>query len=307
MDPIERIHHKKDSTLAILAACQKMGGTLYYFEQQDLLLKNGVPMGMAKKLTVSLDKTPWYTFMHAAQAEMPLAELDFIFMRKDPPVNDAYLYTTYILDHAQRLGVRVINHPTGLRDSNEKLLTTFFPTLAPETIVTASPTLLHAFFKAEKDIICKPLNGMGGTAVFHLQEKDVNANVIFSTLTLNGTIPIVAQRFIPEISAGDKRILLINGEAIPFALARIPSDQDWRGNLAAGAVGKAIPLSERDRAICQAIGPMLREKGLYFVGIDVIGDYLTEINVTSPTGIREIAAQTGLDAAEVLIKDLFAA
>lgn len=299
MDPIGSIHYKKDSTLAMLWEAQARGWEIHYFELKDLYLRDGVPFGEARKLQVSHDANNWYTFED--KQTIPLEKLDVVLMRKDPPFNEEYIYATYILEHAERQGVLVVNRPQSLRDANEKLFATYFPQCSPPALVTQSKDKLFAFWKEHKDIVCKPLNSMGGTLVFRLQEHDVNANVIFDTLTENETKYIMAQRFIPEIKSGDKRILIIDGEAVPHVLARVPQGNDWRGNLAVGAKGVVQPLSERDQYICQQVGPVLRERGLYFVGIDVIGDYLTEINVTSPTGIREIDAGAGINVSGLLM------
>jgi glutathione synthase len=288
MDPIGSIHYNKDSTLAMLWEAQDRGWEIYYLEQSDLFLRDGTPYGEARRLQVFRDPKKWYAF--DAKKSLALAELNVILMRKDPPFNEEYIYTTHLLEHAERLGVLVINRPQALRDFNEKLFATYFPQCAPSTLVTRSIEKLGAFWHEHGDIVCKPLDSMGGTSVFRLREGDVNAAVIFETLTQNASIYIMAQRFIPEIKQGDKRILMIDGEPVSHALARVPQGNDWRGNLAVGAKGVVQPLSARDRFICAEVGPILRERGLYFVGLDVIGDYLTEINVTSPTGIRELDA-----------------
>lgn len=299
MDPIASIHYKKDSTLAMLWEAQDRGWEIQYFEFQDLYLRDGVPFGEARELQVFHDADNWFAFKN--KKHMPLAELDIILMRKDPPFNEEYIYATYLLEHAERLGVLVVNRPQSLRDANEKLFATNFPQCTPSTLVTQSSEKLYAFWDEHKDIVCKPLNSMGGASVFRLREGDVNATVVFDTLTHNQTVFIMAQRFIPEIKNGDKRILMIDGEPVPHALARVPQGKDWRGNLAVGAKGVVQSLSERDRWICSQVGPVLRERGLYFVGLDIIGDYLTEINVTSPTGIREIEAVADLNISKILL------
>ena len=299
MDPIKSIHYKKDSTLAMLWAAAKRGWEIYYLEQSDLFLRDSIPYGDAKILKVFQDPNHWYEFQD--KKRIALANLDVILMRKDPPFNEEYIYTTYILEHAERLGVLVVNRAQSLRDANEKFFATAFPECIPPTLVTQSIEKLREFWNEFHDIVCKPLYGMGGVSVFRLKDGDVNANEIFATLTHHGTSFVIAQQFIPEIKSGDKRILFIDGEPIPHALARVPHGNDWRGNLAVGAKGIVQPLSERDRFICAQVGPALRDRGLYFVGIDVIGDYLTEINVTSPTGIREIEADTGLDIGAMLM------
>lgn len=299
MDPIGSIHYKKDSTLALLWEAKARGWPIYYFEQKDLFIRDGIAYGDATLLDVFQDEKNWFRF--GKQQRIPLAELNVILMRKDPPFNEEYIYTTYVLEQAVNQGTLVINHPQSLRDCNEKIFATHFPQCSPPTLVTQSTPLLHQFWEEYDDIICKPLNTMGGANVFRLKKQDVNANVIFETLTRNGSFYIMAQKFIPEIKEGDKRILMINGEPIPHVLARIPQGNDWRGNLAVGAKGQVQPLSKRDHWICAQIGPVLRQLGLYLVGLDVIGDYLTEINVTSPTGIREIDAHANTNISATLM------
>lgn len=295
MDPIQNIHYKKDTTLGMLLEAQKRGWELYYFETKNLMILDGVPFGDARKLKVYADENKWYSFEGVEQ--IPLADLDIMLMRKDPPFNEEYIYSTYILEHAERRGVLVANKPQSLRDANEKLFATYFPECTPPTLVTQEVSKLHDFWRVHGDIVCKPLNSMGGTSVFRLKNDDVNSNVIFETLTQGESIYIMAQQFVPEIVSGDKRILLINGEPFPYALARVPQTGDWRGNLAVGAKGVVQPLTERDQYICSRLKDTLRERGLYFVGIDVIGDYLTEVNVTSPTGLRELESETGKNIA----------
>lgn len=302
MDSIAAIHYKKDSTLAMLWEAKARGVEIVYFEFKDIFLRDGVPYGVARELTVFQNPENWYAFGNTKQ--IPLAELDIILMRKDPPFNEEYIYATYILEHAERLGVLVVNRPQSLRDANEKLFAAHFPQCCPPSLVTQSSEKLYSFWQEHKDIVCKPLDSMGGTSVFRLREGDVNANVVFETLTRNQTGYIMVQRFIPEIKNGDKRILMIDGEAVPHALARVPQGNDWRGNLAVGAKGVVQPLSDRDRWICQQVGPTLRLRGLYFVGIDVIGEYLTEINVTSPTCIREIDAGANINISAMLMDSL---
>lgn len=299
MDKIASIHYKKDSTLAMLWEAQARGWTLYYFEQKDLYLQAGTAYGDAHVLEVFHDAQQWFAFKQ--QQPLALAELDVILMRKDPPFNEAYIYTTHILEHAERAGVLIVNKPQALRDFNEKLFTTYFPQCAPPSLVTSSCKKLWDFWVEQQDIVCKPLDGMGGTSVFRLQKHDVNASVVFETLTQKETCYVMAQQFIPTITQGDKRILLINGEAVPHALARIPQGNDWRGNLAVGAKGMVRPLSERDHFICAQVRPMLLEHGLYFVGLDIIGDYLTEINITSPTGIRELDLALDINISAMLM------
>jgi len=299
MDPIGAIHYKKDSTLAMLWEIAKRNYSIVYFEQKDLFLRNGSVFGNGRSLTVFKNAERWFEL--GPVTEMPLASLDVMLMRKDPPFDLEYIYTTYLLEHAERNGVMVVNKPQALRDANEKIFTTWFPEVCPPTLVTRDMTLLRGFLKEHKDIVCKPLDAMGGASVFHITEQDSNATVVFETLTQRETRYMMAQKFIPAITEGDKRILMVDGEPIPFALYRIPNPNDWRGNLAAGAHGVAKPLTERDKKICSIVGPKLVEKGLYFVGLDVIGDYLTEINVTSPTCIREIDEQASLNISASLL------
>lgn len=293
MDPIQGIHYKKDSTLAMLWEAQKRNWKIHYFEQKNLFLRDGIPFGNAYQLHVFQDSSNWFKLLN--QKCLPLAELDIILMRKDPPFNEEYIYTTHLLEHAERLGTVVVNSPQALRDYNEKLFASYFPQCSPPSLVTRSISQLQAFWREYGDIVCKPLNSMGGASVFRIQEKDVNANVIFEILTRHESSYIMAQQFIPAIAQGDKRILMVDGEPVPYTLARVPQKNDWRGNLAAGAEGIVQPLSERDHWICSQVGPMLRSRGLFFVGLDVIGDYLTEVNITSPTGIREIDAGANIN------------
>lgn len=286
MDPIADIHYKKDSTLAMLFEAETRHYEIIYFEQHNLFLRDNKVFGIGHSLNVFRDDKKW--FRTGEENEFELSALDVILMRKDPPFNQEYIYTTYLLELAEHDGVLVVNKPQGLRDANEKLFIANFPQCAPATVVTQSHVILKQFWQKHGDIVCKPLHTMGGKSIFRLRQNDVNANVIFDTLTNNETSFIMAQQFIPEIVNGDKRILLINGEPFPQALVRVPQGSDWRGNLAVGAKGQIEPLTERDYFICNALSESLRARGLYFVGIDVIGDYLTEINVTSPTGIREL-------------------
>jgi glutathione synthase len=295
MDPIQGINYKKDTTLALLYAAQLKGWTLYYMEQKDLYLDQGKAMGLVQPLTVSMDPKNWFEL--GEQIKMPLGDISSIIMRKDPPFDNEFLYSTHILEQAERDGSLVVNKAQSLRDCNEKLFATQFPQCCPEVLVTRSATLLREFHQQHKDVIFKPLDGMGGTSIFRIKEDDSNVSVIIETLTDNGAQQIMAQRFLPDIKQGDKRILMVNGEPVPFVLARIPAKGETRGNLAAGGTGVAQPLSDRDRWIAEQVGPTLKEKGLVFVGLDVIGDYLTEINVTSPTCLREISLASGEDVA----------
>ena len=286
MDPIADIHFKKDSSLAMLLAAQKRGWSLEYMELPDLYLEGGRAMAHTRDLTVHLDPENWYSF--GGSQDRALGDLDVILMRKDPPFDNEFLYATHILEAAERDGVLIVNRPASLRDCNEKLFATQFPQCAPDHVVTRRADILREFAAKHRDVILKPLDGMGGSMIFRIRENDPNLSVIIETLTQHGTEQIMAQRYLPEIKDGDKRILMIQGEPVPYCLARIPQQGETRGNLAAGGRGEARPLTERDRWIAAQVGPTLRERGLLFVGLDVIGDYLTEINVTSPTGIQEI-------------------
>ncbi|ALP51904.1 glutathione synthetase [Candidatus Tenderia electrophaga] len=299
MDPIAAIKPQKDSTLAMLLAAQQRGWQLHYLRQEDLSLRDGHIQAALRRVEVRDDAQNWYTLGEAADTR--LTELDVILMRKDPPLDMQYIHTTYLLELAEAAGVLVVNKPQTLRDANEKLFTAWFPQCCPATLVSRDLAQLRSFLGEHGDIIIKPLEGMGGVSIFRLKTGDPNISVALEMLTGNGRQYIMAQRFIPEISAGDKRILLVDGEPVPYALARIPASGETRGNLAAGGRGKGIALSERDRWICAQVGPTLKQKGLLFVGLDVIGDYLTEINVTSPTCIRELDAQYGLDIAGELM------
>ena len=286
MDPIESITPKKDSSLAMLLEAERRGAEIHYLQQDDLKLVGGVALGRSRVLNVRDDDTDWFDI--GAEDEIRLGELDAILMRKDPPFDMEYVYTTYILGRAEAAGALVVNKPQSLRDMNEKAYTAWFPQCAPMTLITRSMQEMKAFLVEHSRIVVKPLDGMGGKSIFVVSADDKNANVIFETLTDNGSQFAMAQVFIPEISDGDKRILLIDGEPVPHSLARIPSADDNRGNLVMGAIGEGRELTEREAWICAEIGPVLRDSGVIFCGIDVIGDYLTEINVTSPTGIREL-------------------
>lgn len=299
MDPIADISYKKDSSLALLFAAQERGCELWYMEQQDLYIDNGKAMARMAPLKVAMNPEHWFDL--GEWQERPLAELGIVIMRKDPPFDGEFIYSTYILELAEREGVLVANKPQSLRDCNEKVFATHFPELMTPTLVTRRADLLRAFHKQHGDVIFKPLDGMGGSSIFRLRADDPNVSVIIETLTEFGAQQIMAQRFIPDISSGDKRILMINGEPIPYSLARIPMQGETRGNLAAGGTGETRPLSENDLRIANIIGPSLKEKGLYFVGLDVIGESLTEINVTSPTCVREISRDSGIDVAGQLI------
>lgn len=299
MDPISEINIKKDSSFAMLMAAQDRGYQLFYMEMADLAMVNGVAMANMRPLTVINDASKWYELGEAQ--DTPMCELDVILMRKDPPFDTEFIYATYMLERAEEQGVLIVNKPQSLRDANEKLFTAWFSEFTPETIVTRDAKRIRAFHQAKGDIILKPLDGMGGTSIFRVKQDDPNLGVIIETLTSYGQQYAMAQAFIPEITKGDKRILVVDGEPVPYALARIPMKGETRGNLAAGGSGVAQPLSDSDWAIARAIGPELKKRGLIFVGLDVIGDKLTEINVTSPTCIREIQAAFDVDITGMLM------
>ncbi len=298
MDPIESITPYKDSSFAMLLEAQRRHAEIHYFEQSDLRIDSGTALGRSKLLEVADEKTSWWKF--GDSQDVSLGDLDVILMRKDPPFDMEYIYTTYILDRAAIAGALIMNDPVALRNMNEKAFTAWFPDCVPETLITRSMDDMRAFLAEHGHGVFKPLEGMGGKSIFVIRHGDKNANVVFETLTDYGQRFAMAQVYIPEISLGDKRILLMDGEPVPYALARIPSDDDNRGNLVMGATGKGQPLSDRDREICEQVGPVLRDNGVIFAGIDVIGDYLTEVNVTSPTGMREIDSQFGLNTAGLM-------
>jgi glutathione synthase len=300
MDPIAHIQYYKDTTLALLWAAADCGWTLFYAEQTDLYLLQGRAFGRVRTLQVFHSAEKWFDL--GATFTLPLADMDAILMRKDPPFDNQFIYTTYILEQAERDGCLVVNRPQSLRDCNEKVFATRFPHCCPPVLVSRDKTLLREFHREHGDVIFKPLDGMGGSRIFCCRADDPNLSVILETLTNMGSEFIMAQRFIPEINQGDKRILVVDGEAVPYCLARIPATGETRGNLAAGGIGRPQPLSERDRWIVSQVAPTLEEKGLMFVGLDVIGDYLTEINVTSPTCAREIDKAFDTRIGERLIK-----
>jgi glutathione synthase len=301
MDPIEDIKYPKDSTLGMLLAAQARGFELFYLEQADLSLRDGVAFGQARALSVRADPDDWFT--RGAPQLLRLGELDCVLMRKDPPFDTEYIYTTYVLDRAQEQGAMVVNRPQGLRDMNEKVYTAWFPQCCAPTLITRSMAEMEAFAQEHGKIVCKPLDGMGGRSIFVLERQDKNMNVVFETLTGYGQRFAIVQRYIPDIVAtGDSRVLLIDGEPVPYALARIPQANDNRGNLAAGAKGVGRPLTDRDRWLAQQIGPTLAAKGMLFVGLDVIGGFVTEINVTSPTGLRELDKQFGTNIGDLLMQ-----
>jgi len=298
MDPIASITPKKDSSLAMLLEASRRDAEIHYFEQQDLRMLSGKAIGSSTRLTVRDDNDDWFDF--GEETEIELGDLDVILMRKDPPFDMEYVYTTYILDRAKLAGALVVNAPQALRDMNEKAYTAWFPECTPLTLVTRSMAEMKAFLGEHGRIVVKPLDGMGGRSIFVISKGDNNANVIFETLTDYGQRFAMAQVYIPEITLGDKRILLIDGEPVPYALARIPTGDDNRGNIVAGATTKGQELSDADRQICAQVGPVLRDQGVLFAGIDVIGDYMTEVNVTSPTGIRELDRNFDLNIAGLM-------
>ncbi|MEW7976324.1 MAG: glutathione synthase [Candidatus Sedimenticola endophacoides] len=300
MDPIGSIKVKKDSTFAMLLQAQARGWELWYMEQEDLFLEGARAHSGMRRLQVTDAPNDWFRL--TPPETRPLDELQVILMRKDPPFDMDYIYATYLLERAESEGTLVVNRPAALRDCNEKLFTAWFPECCPPNLVTGSHQRLRAFLEQQRDIIIKPLGTMGGASIFRVRQDDPNCNVIFETLTGNGRHLAMAQRFIPEIAdSGDKRILMVDGEAIPYALARIPKPGETRGNLAAGGTGRGVALSERDHWIADRVGPELRRRGILFAGLDVIGDYLTEINVTSPTCIRELDSQFGLNIGDRLM------
>ena len=298
MDPIESITPYKDSSLAMLLEAERRGAEISYFTQSDLKLVSGTALGRARRLNVVDDRECWWRF--GEEREMPLGDLDVILMRKDPPFDMEYIYTTYILERAELAGALIVNKPRALRDMNEKVFTAWFSDCTPLTLVTRSMAEMKRFVADHKTVVVKPLDGMGGRSIFIARHGDSNTNVIIETLTDHGRRFAMAQVFIPEIKSGDKRILLVDGMPVPYALARVPAGDDGRGNLVMGAIGEGRELTERDRRICDRVGPVLRENGVLFCGIDVIGDYLTEINSTSPTGIRELDKMYKLNIAGLL-------
>ena len=300
MDPIADINVKKDTTLAMLLAAQRRGWELYYMEQSDLSLDQGLARATVRRLSVEDNPESWFEV--GSPQDIALSDLDVVLMRKDPPFDMDFIYSTYILEAAQREGTLVVNDPRSLRDCNEKLFATQFPQCCPPLIVAASAARLKAFHAEHGDVILKPLDGMGGASIFRVKAGDPNLSVIIETLTNHGRQQIMAQKFLPEIVDGDKRILMVDGVLAEYGLARIPMSGETRGNLAAGGSGVAMPLTDRERWICSQVAPVLREKGLLFVGLDVIGDYLTEINVTSPTCVRELDRAHQLDIAGDLME-----
>ena len=312
MDPPAQLNVRKDSTLAMIRAAQRRRWRVTVLGVGDIALQHGRVMGwmrdfaLAPEAVEDLDAADSHDgyYRIGPVARMALADVDLVMMRKDPPFDMEYVYATYLLERAAEEGARVVNAPRSLRDCNEKLYATRFARFAPPVIVSSRQDLLLDFHAEHQDVVFKPLDGMGGMSVFRVGAGDPNLRVVIETLTDNGRTPAMAQRFVPEVTAGDKRILLIGGAAVPYALARVPQPGEARANLAAGGEGVGQPLGERDRAIAEAVGEDARARGLDFVGIDVIGDYLTEVNVTCPTCIRELDRQFGLNIAGDLLDHL---
>ena len=299
MDPINQIKAEKDTTLALLLAAKAAGWNLRYMELGDIYLEQSVAMGYMRQLDVFDDNNHYYALGEGSHTR--LGDIDVILMRKDPPFNNRFLHSTYILEAASQQGCMVLNDPRSLRDCNEKLFATQFPQCCTPLLVSSNPQHLKKFHQQHHDVIFKPLDGMGGSGIFRCKSNDANLGVVLETLTSHGSQYIMAQKYIPAISEGDKRILVVNGEAIPYALARIPAKGETRGNLAAGGSGHPQPLSEQDKWIVSQVAPKLLELNLLFVGLDVIGDYLTEINITSPTCAREIDRAYNINIGSKLI------
>ena len=302
MDPLTQINVKKDSTLAMLEEAQQRQWKIFYMQPQDIFIENGICMASMYELHIDLTQHPWFTLQKPLV--QPLTTMNVALMRKDPPFDMEYIYSTYLLELAEAAGVLVINKPQSLRDANEKIFTTLFPQCCPPAMVSKNMQQLRHFVEKHHDVIIKPLGGMGGFRIFRTHPADANLSVILETMTEYGQQFCMAQQFIPEIIYGDKRVIVIDGEPMPYALARIPKTGETRGNLAAGARAEVIPLNARDRWICAQVAPVLRAKGLIFVGLDIIGDYLTEINVTSPTCIREIEAGSDVKISRLLLDNI---
>jgi glutathione synthase len=301
-DPLDHFKIYKDSTYAMMREAHRRGHELHVMLQEDLAWREGAVTGDAQSLHMTGDKGIWYKL--GARRAVPLQEFDVVLMRKDPPFDMEYVYSTYLLELAQKQGARIVNDPRAIRDTNEKITIAHFPQFTVPSLVARRIDMLHEFLATHDDIILKPLDEMGGASVFRVKKNDPNLNVIIETITRYGQRTVMAQQFIPEISDGDKRILLIAGKAVPHALARIPKPGETRGNLAAGGKGVARPLTARDREIAETVGPQLAAQGHFLVGLDVIGNYITEINVTSSTGFQEITNQTGFDVAGMMIDAL---
>jgi glutathione synthase len=305
VDPLDSFKIHKDTTFAIMREAAARGHALYAMEQEDLALRGGTVHGSATRIHLTGEKSRWYRAEEPAA--VPLRDFDAVLMRKDPPFDMEYVYSTYLLELAETQGAQVYNRPRGIRDWNEKLAVARFPQLAPPTLVTRRETLIREFLAEHRDVILKPLDGMGGASVFRTRQDDPNVNVIIETVTHFGRRTIMAQRYVPEIRDGDKRVLVIGGRAVPHSLARIPKPGESRGNLAAGGTGVAQALTKRDREIADTLGPVLAKEGLLLAGLDVIGDWLTEVNVTSPTCFQEITEQSGFNVAGMFMDALEAA
>ncbi len=301
-DPLDHFKTYKDTTYAMMAEAARRGHEIYAFEPGDMAFENGRVLANVARIAITGDAKDWYRAQPAQPAQ--LHEFDAVMVRKDPPFNMEYIYATYLLERAERQGARIFNRPQAIRDHNEKMAITEFAQFIAPTLVTSDAARVRAFHHEHKDIILKPLDGMGGIGIFRVKEDGLNLGSIVETLTANGAHTIMVQRFIPEIAQGDKRVLLIGGEVVPFCLARIPQGGEVRGNLAVGGLGVAQPISARDREIGETLAPILLKRGLLLVGLDVIGDYLTEINVTSPTCFQEIRQQTGFDVAALFVDAL---
>jgi len=299
LDPIEGLNTKKDTSLALIEAAQDKGWSIIYFQQSSMRIENSEVRAVVQSLEIDLAKHNWYQL--GEEQDIKLSELDAIFQRKDPPFDMNYIYSTYLLERLEKKGVLVVNRAASLRDCNEKLFATEFTDCCPPLLVSSQKEPLKAFHEQHKDVIYKPLDGMGGSSIFRASPNEHNLSVILETLTDHGQVPIMAQKYLPEIVEGDKRILVVNGEPVPYCLARIPSQGEIRGNLAAGGRGEVRELSDRDRWIVSQVAPELKKRGLLFVGLDVIGDYLTEINVTSPTCVREIDRDAGTNIGALLM------
>jgi len=299
MDPISQIKPYKDSSFAVLLEAQKRGWELFYIQQENLSVINNEISAIAQSLIVNDDNDNWFTLQ--AEQQLTLSDLDVVFMRKDPPFNMDYIFTTLLLDKLEAAGTLVVNRPHSLRDCNEKIFASNFPDCSPATLISSQKPQITEFLEQHQDIIVKPLDGMGGASIFRIKKSDPNINVIIETMTNFGKKLIMSQAYIPEITQGDKRIILIDGEPVPYALARIPTPGETRANIATGGTGVGVELTERDYWICTQIAPELKQRGLIFVGIDVIGDYLTEINVTSPTCIRELDKMYNLNISATLL------
>ena len=302
MDPIGSITPKKDSTLALLREAQRRGISLYHFTLNDIDIRDGRAFGQGAPLEVTDNDADWFRL--GAPRALPLGELDLLFMRKDPPFNAEYVFATYVLQRAHDEGALVVNDPQALRDVNEKVFVAWFPELAPPTIITRSVGRIRDFLSEHGRIVVKPLDMMGGHSIFALDEADKNLAVILETITVSETRYATAQRHLPEVIGGDRRVLLIDGRPLSPALNRVPRTDDNRGNLMAGARAETCDLTPRDREICERVGAELAVRGVAFAGLDIIGDYLTEVNITSPTGIREIQELAGVDAAAMLFDSL---